>query len=173
MAQAEPLTMRLQVKLEGIERLRAFLAVQDELEHQARVWGGPAHDDAHSLAEWLGFLRATLRKAELALRSGRVLQGRGPGPEAGPKAVAFVQAMRRASVEQVLDELRQVAALAVAALESQDRQGLRVRTRSEAVELFKLERAAALRELAQEPGPSLRTVRRPARRARAARRTRR
>lgn len=127
---ADAVRMRVQVQLQGLERVRVLLAVQDELEHQALRWGGPAHDDAHTLAEWVRFMRDSLRKAELTLRAGRHVLGRGPVRSSGPMASRAVVAMRAGAVELVLDELRQVAALAVAALESQDRQGLRVRSRA-------------------------------------------
>lgn len=128
----EPLTMSLAVQLRGLERPRVALAVLGELEHQVTRWGGPSHDDAHPLRDWLKFIRQHVRKAQRALDACRTMVGTsGPIQASGPLALKAATAMRRGGLELVLCELRQVAALAVAALESQDRQGLQVPTRRE------------------------------------------
>lgn len=140
-----PITMSLDVKLRGLERPRVALAVLGELEHQAARWGGPAHDDAHRLRDWLRFIRQATRKAQRALDACRVTVGTsGPIPASGTLALKAGQAMRRGGLEAVLCELRQVAALAVAAMESQDRQGLVTPTRREQAAEDAATRAAAL-----------------------------
>mgnify|MGYP001617338697 CR=1 len=67
---------------------RALQLIREERRRQDNRYGGPAHDDQHTLEEWAGFM---------AVR---------------------VATIRRAGVEEVAGELLQVAALAVAALES-------------------------------------------------------
>ena len=69
----------------------AYDYIREERATQARQWGGPAHDDAHNCADWLGYIAKQLRLADREV------------PEGWP---AFRSRMVK------------VAALAVAAIES-------------------------------------------------------
>ena len=71
--------------------------ISDERARQDTKWGGRKHDDKHSKHEWLGYIREHTYKAE---KEG--IYGKGDG-----------EAYRKRLVE--------VAALAVAAIESYDR----------------------------------------------------
>lgn len=134
--------MPVTVTLEGLERLEVALAILDERRHQDSRWGGRAHDDGHTLQEWVRFIGDATGKAQRILRAS--LQ----------RVDARASGVSRLAVVAVLDELRQVAALAVAAMESQVRQGQRVRSRSEQLGIRAAEERAALH--AQVGHPAMR-----------------
>jgi hypothetical protein len=68
------------------------VSIVEERERQDAKWGGPDHDDNHSPAEWGSFIREKL-----------------------------VQASKTTSADEYRRRMVQVAALAVAAIESHDR----------------------------------------------------
>ena len=72
-----------------MSRVQLFLEIQNERLAQDAKWGGPAHDDQHSVADWFDFI--TDHAMPAVGRNDRV-------------------------------QLVRIAALAVAALESLDRQ---------------------------------------------------
>lgn len=73
--------------------------ILDEREHQDAKWGGPTHDDTHSPADFCRFIREHEVRAEQAL---------------GGEPVREFDDFRR--------QMLRVAALAVAAIESWDRE---------------------------------------------------
>lgn len=75
-------------------------AIQAERARQDAQWGGPAHDDAHSLFDWIDFIVAQAEKF------GRQTVARGEAYWTTPDA---------------RQRLVKIAALAVAALESLER----------------------------------------------------
>jgi len=79
---------------------RVLLDVAVERHEQDRKWGGPAHDDEHSVLDWLDFIRDKAAKAHGL-----------------PCKPPFNTAARA----EVRRRLIQIAALAVAGVESLDR----------------------------------------------------
>lgn len=96
--------LKLDVKLTGLERPRVALAVLGQLEC-LEAHHGPEELDRRRLALWLRLMRAELRGAQRALDL--------------------------SAVRSVLGHLRRLAALAVGAMEAQDRQGIPTPTRAE------------------------------------------
>lgn len=74
-------------------RSDAYCAIDSEREYQDRKWGGPSHDETHSAGDFVAYIQRAARKA---------LDHDSKGDE-----------------DAVLHEVRQIAALAVACMESQ------------------------------------------------------
>jgi hypothetical protein len=86
--------------IEPVERMRVFGEIHAERERQDEKWGGPAHDDEHDAFEWSRFLQRQAMAGEQAAH-------RQLGPEWRKRFV-------------------NIAALAIAAIESIDRQSAAV-----------------------------------------------
>lgn len=79
------------VHVDGIGNAAIFDAISKERAKQDMQWGGPAHDDQHDTRDWIAYIRKQLNFAELS------------------------------TAEGFRERMMKVAALAVAALESQAR----------------------------------------------------
>lgn len=77
---------------EAFGRQKLYAAIELERQRQDAEWGGPAHDDEHSIQEWVGFID---RQSDAIYRT----------RDAG----------------EARSRLVKVAALAVAAIESSER----------------------------------------------------
>lgn len=88
--------------------------VRVEREAQDSQWGGPTHDEHHNLREWCGFIEDHVKRAKKAAASMR----RGP-----LDGIAIHR-------DDFRKQMIEIAALAVAAVESIDRK----RSRDESVE---------------------------------------
>lgn len=74
---------------------KAIADINAERDRQDRMWGGPDHDDERERTDWLRFIRAHARDALKAVNAGEL--------------------------DDYRTELVQLAALAVAAIEVEDR----------------------------------------------------
>ena len=83
------------VRANSSEQTVALAQVVEERVRQDRQWGGPDHDDDHKRKDWLGFIR------EHADRATKALQGK--------------------DLDEYRKQLVEIAALAVAGIESSDR----------------------------------------------------
>jgi hypothetical protein len=80
--------------------------VREERQRQDSQWGGPEHDDRHIPADWLSFIQRKWRAAE---------------NEAFGMAFGHTDDWRKQATADYRRRLIQIAALAVAAVESLDR----------------------------------------------------
>lgn len=88
--------------------------IKAERETQDQKWGGPEHDDQHAMPDWLDYITDKVMAIPETLRSQRM---RGVHPLRDP----FTGACSEASMVSYRRRLVQIAALAVAAIESFDR----------------------------------------------------
>lgn len=76
-------------------REKVYDAIDSEREYQDQRWGGPSHDQIHELASWVVYMEHYVDKAKAAISS--------PSTEGS---------------EEITDNIRKVAALAVACMEN-------------------------------------------------------
>lgn len=106
-------------------RDQIFTAIEEERAAQDRKWGGPKHDDAHSLMDWIVYLREHVEKS---------VGPPEPGFEASPPHLQESEDFDVPDLALFNKQMVRVAALAVAALESN--------ARDEVMSMFRAARCA-------------------------------
>lgn len=92
--------------------------VHGERADQDEKWGGPEHDDDHAEAHWLDYIHGKLMAIPERFRSRGDLRGIFPDPSLPARTTPAMISASRASYRR---RLKQIAGLAIAAIESLDR----------------------------------------------------
>lgn len=53
--------------MKPLKRTQVYEILDEEREYQDKKWGGKEHDEAHSVSDWLIFIRKHLNQAENAI----------------------------------------------------------------------------------------------------------
>jgi hypothetical protein len=127
----EPAAVDVAALVAEVRRLRSGAVVMrdvsEERASQDGKWGGPGHDDMHAPADWLDYIHGKVMAVPARFRSRGELRGEHPqpwAPDAQERLTKLAETPERwiaSSRVAYRRRLVQIAALAVAAIESHDR----------------------------------------------------